>query len=153
MWVKTGLVWKLSRYWVSRSRFLKFDFLDLQLVAMFASSASPQWPPHGFPSFFFFKCKLKIFKTEEIQPNVKSTLNGIQANGTWERREKFFLHSRLLEISESLLSTDFCFKGNYLKPFPFAIINLNYTYHNDIRSIEISKDLEYCYFIIGLFPI
>lgn len=60
-----------------------FDFLDLQLAATFASSASPQWPPHGFPTFFFFfKCKLKIFKTGEIEPNVKPTLNGIQANGT-----------------------------------------------------------------------
>lgn len=68
--------------------------------------------------------------------------------------KRFFLHSRLLEIYESLLSTDFCFRRNYLKPFPFAIINLNYTYHNHIiRSIETSKALEHHYFIIGLFPI
>lgn len=58
-----------------------------------------------------------------------------------------------LEISESLLSTDFCLRRNYLKPFPFAIINLNYIYHNDIRSIETCTDFELCYFIIGLFPI
>lgn len=31
-----------------------FDFLDLQLLATFASSTSLQWPPHEFPSFFFF---------------------------------------------------------------------------------------------------
>lgn len=92
----------------------------------------------------------KNLKTGETQPNVKPTFNGIQANGTWKRRENIFVHPRLLEISESLLSTTIFFKRNYLKYSPFAIITVNDTYHND----EVNTDIpESDYFLSKKTPL